>query len=291
MKLSRQLKGLLVLVLAIGGIASVTPAAAKQSSKGIVLKMTKVTTKPYHATKGKIYRNTSLTKVAHNAKNYPRTTLYVTKHATIRKANHQRAVYYYIGKGKAKGWIWHGYLKAGKVAKKSTTKSTQKSVQAVATTTTATTTTQPTTKTAFDAAKMSQNFLAIVNQERAKVGVAPLTLNSKLTNLANQRAKDNADINTLSHTDAQGNAMFEKEADQFGVGNWLTWSECLYMSGYDSLSFNFGKDAADGYLYDDADSNWGHRLNLISSETTQIGIGWYVKSGTHTVYNAIDQTN
>jgi len=283
MKLSRQLKLLLVFVLAIGGITlGVTPAAARQTTKAIALKTTKVSTKAYHATKGKIYRNTTLTKVAHNAKNYPHTTLYVTKHATIRKANHKRAVYYYIGKGKAKGWIWRGYLQAGKATKQATKTATTSVTQQV---------TQPTSKSTFDATKMSQNFLAIVNQERAKVGVAPLTLNGKLTNLANQRAKDNADINTLSHVDAQGNAMFEKEADQFGVGNWLTWSECLYMSGYDSLSFNFGKDAADGYLYHDADSDWGHRLNLISPETTQIGIGWYVKADTNTVYNAIDQTN
>ncbi|MFC6261740.1 CAP domain-containing protein [Levilactobacillus fujinensis] len=274
MKILRQLKLVLVLALAIGGITSgVTPVAASQSTKAIVLKTTKVSATAYHATKGKIYHDTTLTKVAHNAKNYPRTTLYVTKHATIRKANHQRAIYYYIGKGKVKGWIWHGYLKAGKPAKKGT--SVAKSAA----------------KATFDATKMSQNFLVIVNQERAKLGVAPLTMNDKLTNLANQRAKDNADSNTLSHTDAQGNAMFEKEADQFGVGDWSTWSECLYMSGYNSLGFNFGKDAADGYLYDDADSDWGHRLNLISPTTTQIGIGWYVKAKTSTVYNAIDQTN
>ncbi|WP_048734819.1 CAP domain-containing protein [Levilactobacillus koreensis] len=275
MKLLRQLKLLLVFALAVGGLTlGVTPAAAHQTKKAIVLKTTKVSTKAYHATKGKIYRNTTLTKVAHNAKNYPRTTLYVTKHATIRKANHKRAIYYYIGKGKAKGWIWHGYLKAGKATKKTTTAVTQ-----------------PTAKTTFDATKMSQNFLAIVNQERTKLGVAPLTMNDKLTNLANQRAKDNADINTLSHVDAQGNAMFEKEADQFGVGSWTTWSECLYMSEGNALSFNFGKDAADGYLYHDADSNWGHRMNLISPETTQIGIGWYVQAQTNAVYNAIDQTN
>lgn len=272
MQLKRGLKGLLVLTLAVGGlVGSVTTAVAKTKA-ATVLKTTKVKSTAYHAIRGTIYSSAKLTKVTHHAKNYPHTTFYITKHATVRKANHKKAVYYYIGKGKAKGWIWHGYLTAGKAPKK----------------TVAVTKNTPAT---FAAAKMSQNFLAIVNQERAKFGAAPLTMNANLTSLANQRAKDNGAIDTLSHTDAQGNAMFDQEAAQFGVTGETMWSECLYMSSYNDLSFNFGKDAADSYLYDDADSDWGHRKNLIDPAATQIGIGWYVKAQTQTVYNAIDQTN
>lgn len=271
MSLKKRFMGLLVVALAVGGMTTgAVPASAKTTVK--VLKTTKVHAKAYHAKKGKIYRNAKLTKVVHNAKNYPHTTFMVTKHATIRKANHKKAVYYYIGRGKAKGWIWHGYLTAGKAAKKSTTTTSKKAAK-------------------FVAEKQSQSFLAVVNQERAKLGTAPLTLNDQLTNLANQRAKDDGAINGLSHTDAQGQLFFEKEAPSFGVTGESMWSECLYLSGYTDLDFDFGKDAADQYLYHDAASDWGHRKNLIDPDATQIGIGWYVKTATKTVYNAIDQTN
>ncbi|MFC6290324.1 CAP domain-containing protein [Levilactobacillus angrenensis] len=272
MGLKRSFMGLLVVTLALGGLASGTASASAKVKPARVVKTTKVSAKAYHATKGKIYRTAKLTKVVHNAKNYQHTTFMVTKHATIRKANHKKAIYYYIGKGKAKGWIWRGYLTVGKASKKVTPKTVKQTAK-------------------FVADKQSQNFLAVVNQERAKLGVAPLTLNDKLTNLANQRAKDDGAINGLSHTDAQGQLMFDKEAADFGVTGESRWSECLYASGYTSLDFNFGKDAADQYLYHDAASDWGHRKNLIDSDATQIGIGWYVKSSTKIVYNAIDQTN
>lgn len=88
-----------------------TPVAAK--SKGAkVLSSRTLSTKPYHAVSGYLYTSTSLTKKAHNADNYPFTIFYTYKSDTVRKANGNKAVYYYVknGNGKVKGWIWRGHL-------------------------------------------------------------------------------------------------------------------------------------------------------------------------------------
>ena len=88
-----------------------TPAAAK--SKGAkVISSRSISKKPYHAVSGYLYTSTSLTKKAHNADNYPFTLFYTYKSDTVRKANGNKAVYYYVknANGKVKGWIWRGHL-------------------------------------------------------------------------------------------------------------------------------------------------------------------------------------
>jgi len=88
-----------------------TPAAAK--SKGAkVVSSRHISKKPYHAVSGYLYSSTSLKKKAHNADNYPFTVFYTYKSDTVRKANGNKAVYYYVknGNGKVKGWIWRGHL-------------------------------------------------------------------------------------------------------------------------------------------------------------------------------------
>ncbi len=88
-----------------------TQVEAKTKSAAIVSTRT-LTKTPYHATSGYLYTSAHLTKKAHNADNYPLTTFYATKSDTVRKANGNKAVYYYVknGNGKVKGWIWRGHL-------------------------------------------------------------------------------------------------------------------------------------------------------------------------------------
>ena len=88
-----------------------TQVEAKTKSATIVSTRT-LTKTPYHATSGYLYTSAHLTKKAHNADNYPLTTFYATKSDTVRKANGNKAVYYYVknGNGKVKGWIWRGHL-------------------------------------------------------------------------------------------------------------------------------------------------------------------------------------
>ncbi|GAA3621848.1 hypothetical protein [Secundilactobacillus similis] len=87
-----------------------TTASAKATTK--VLSSKTMTKTAYRAVTGYMYTTAKLTKKAHNADNYPLTTFYTYKTATVRKANGNKAVYYYVknGNGKVKGWIWRGHL-------------------------------------------------------------------------------------------------------------------------------------------------------------------------------------
>ncbi|WP_204122157.1 MULTISPECIES: CAP domain-containing protein [Levilactobacillus] len=275
-------------VATVGLSATTTPAAAKSGAK--VLSTKKVKKTAYHATKGTIYKTNKLTKVAHHAKNYKYTTLYVTKQSTVRKANHKKAVYSYITTKKARGWILRSYLKKGVAPKKST-----KTIQTTTTTTTTAkknddSTTTQTTAATFNAQAANADFLAMVNKERAKTGAAPLTIATKLTNLANQRAADCAKLGDITHYDSAGNTVYLEEGPKFGINfdEGLS-SECLYMAdeGFVGDYQKAGTNAADQYLYHDAESNWGHRDNLINPEAKTIGIGWKISNGM--IYNAVDQ--
>jgi len=271
-------------VATVGLSATTTPAAAKTGVK--ILSTKKVKKAAYHATKGTIYKTNKLTKVAHHAKNYRYTTLYVTKQSTVRKANHKQAVYSYVSTKKARGWIWRGYLKKG-VAPKQTVKATTTTTPS---TTNTTTTRKGTTAATFNAQAASTDFLAMVNQERAKTGAAPLTIATDLTNLANQRAADCAQLGDITHYDSDGNVTYLQEGPQFGIDfNQGLSSECLYEAD-EGLVGDYqkaGTNAADQYLNHDADSDWGHRDNLINPEAKTIGIGWKISNGT--IYNAVDQ--
>lgn len=107
-------KPFLILALFAGLITTVsvtTPASAKTKSAKVLSSRT-LSKKSYHAVSGYLYTSTSLTKKAHNADNYPFTVFYAYKSDTLRKANGNKAVYYYVrnGNGKVKGWIWRGHL-------------------------------------------------------------------------------------------------------------------------------------------------------------------------------------
>ncbi|MFC6207858.1 CAP domain-containing protein [Levilactobacillus tongjiangensis] len=257
-------------IVSVGLSVTTMPAAAKIGAK--VLSTKKVKRTAYHATKGTIYKTNKLTKVVHHAKNHKYTTLYVTKQSTVRKANHKKTVYSYISTKKARGWILRSYLKKGVAPKKSTKTGVR------------------TTASTFNAQAASSDFLAMVNKERAKQGATPLTIVTDLTNLANQRAADCAELGDITHYDSAGNVFYLQEGPTFGINfdEGLS-SECLYMAdeGFVDDYQKAGTNAADQYLYHDAESNWGHRDNLIDPEAKTIGIGWKISNGT--IYNAIDQ--
>lgn len=91
---------------------SVSTSASAKSKSAKVLSTRTLSKKPYHAVSGYLYTSAGLTKKAHNADNYPLTVFYTYKSDTVRKANGNKAVYYYVknGNGKVKGWIWRGHL-------------------------------------------------------------------------------------------------------------------------------------------------------------------------------------
>ncbi|WP_283679482.1 D-alanyl-D-alanine carboxypeptidase [Lentilactobacillus sp. Marseille-Q4993] len=104
-------KIIIAMLLSVVTIGLSTNVSAKKRGATILSthKLSKTTNK---AVSGYLYTTAHLTKKAHNADNYPRTTFYTYKSATVRKANGNKAVYYYVknGNGKVRGWIWRGNL-------------------------------------------------------------------------------------------------------------------------------------------------------------------------------------
>jgi uncharacterized YkwD family protein len=113
----------------------------------------------------------------------------------------------------------------------------------------------------------SQNFsefqtkvLELVNQERAKVGLNPLTLNAKLSSVATQKSQDMADLGYFDHTSPTYGSPFDM-MKQFGVS-------------YQSAGENIAKgqtspeQVMNGWMNSD-----GHRANILNSSFTQLGVG------------------
>jgi len=109
--MNKFMKQLLILVATVSAIGFVTV----NGTTAHAAKVTKVKRTAYHAKKGNIYTSTKLTKICAKAKTYQNVTLYVTKHATL-KQNGKKKVFYYINSKQVKGWLWRGYLRAGKIA-------------------------------------------------------------------------------------------------------------------------------------------------------------------------------
>ena len=94
----------------MSGLSPVQNADAKQSVK--VVRVKKVASKPYRATKGYMYNSPKLTKKIHNLKNYKHTTFYSKKRVTIKTAKNKTAYYTYVTtkNGKIKGYVYSKYL-------------------------------------------------------------------------------------------------------------------------------------------------------------------------------------
>lgn len=154
-----------------------------------------------------------------------------------------------------------------------TTKPTTTTTTKPNTTTNNTTTTKPTTTTdnsANTVGSYEQQVVNIVNQERAKEGLAPLTLNAKLANVAEVKAEDMRDKNYFSHTSPTYGSPFDM-MKQFGI---------TYTAA--------GENIAKGQKTpQDVMTAWmnssGHRANIMNSNYTQIGVG-YVTDSNGTTY-------
>ena len=110
----------------------------------------------------------------------------------------------------------------------------------------------------------------MVNQERAKAGCGPLTINAKLMATARGYSEDMALNDYFSHTGLDGSSV----------------SERAVAAGYNfSL---IGENIAAGQLSPESVmEGWmqspGHRANILKCDYREIGIGYY--------YQANDQAN
>ncbi len=133
-------------------------------------------------------------------------------------------------------------------------------------TTTETTTKEATTETTTSSSNQqtgsyAQQVLNLVNAERAKNNLSPLTLSSSVSKVAQIKAEDMKNNNYFSHTSPTYGSPFEM-LKQFGVS---------YKTA--------GENIAKGQKTPEAVVNaWmnsaGHRANILNKNYTQLGVGY-----------------
>ncbi len=125
--------------------------------------------------------------------------------------------------------------------------------------------------------EFEQQVINLVNKERAKYGLTPLTRSEGLTNAARYQAADMSQDNYFSHDtlDRECGTLVKK------CGPWERIAN--YSSGA------IGENAAAGYHSPEAVmQGWmnspGHRANILNPNTRAIGVGFYQGSGDYHSY-------
>ncbi len=110
-----------------------------------------------------------------------------------------------------------------------------------------------------------KQVVELVNAERAKAGVAPLSLDSSVSNAARTKSQDMATNNYFSHTSptygSAGNML-----SKFGI-KYTAWGENI-ASGQKTP-----QEVVTAWM-----NSQGHRENILSSTFTKIGVGYATNS-------------
>ncbi|MGW5615196.1 CAP domain-containing protein [Streptomyces sp. NPDC003877] len=107
--------------------------------------------------------------------------------------------------------------------------------------------------------------LALVNEERAKVGCSPVAANSALSDLAQSYSEDMAARGFFDHTDPDGRTPWDR-AEKAGIAN---------LGGE-----NIARGQADAAAVMDAWMNSpGHRANILNCDFKTLGVGVELGSG------------
>ncbi|MCQ9283019.1 CAP domain-containing protein [Priestia aryabhattai] len=117
-----------------------------------------------------------------------------------------------------------------------------------------------------DASQFEQKVVDLVNQERQKQGLKPLTLNKKLSDVARTKSKDMMDKGYFDHNSPTYGSPFDM-MKQFGI-EYTTAGENI-AKGQQSP-----EDVMNAWMNSD-----GHRKNILNPDFTEIGVG-YVKGDT-----------
>jgi uncharacterized YkwD family protein len=109
--------------------------------------------------------------------------------------------------------------------------------------------------------------VALVNEQRAKNGLAPLTLNEKLSDVARTKSQDMHDNNYFDHTSPTYGSPFDM-MHSFGIN---------YRAAGENIAMGYATPEAvmTGWM-----NSPGHRANILNASYTQIGVG-YVASGNY----------
>lgn len=104
--------------------------------------------------------------------------------------------------------------------------------------------------------------LALVNDERAKAGLQPLTLDNTLNRVAAEKARDMAVNGYFSHDSPTYGSPFDMMRS-FGVD---------YQSAGENIAA--GQKSASEVMQSWMNSS-GHRANILSPKYTKLGVGYY----------------
>lgn len=104
-----------------------------------------------------------------------------------------------------------------------------------------------------------QQMVDLVNSERANNGLAPLTVNTKLTEMARVKAQDMIDNNYFSHTSPTYGSPFDM-MKTFGIS---------YKTAGENIAGNSSVTGAHNALMNSS----GHRANILNSNFKEVGIG------------------
>ena len=120
----------------------------------------------------------------------------------------------------------------------------------------------------------AQDILALVNAERSANGLKSLTLKDSLCAAAYTKSKDMADYNYFSHTSPNFGSSFDL----------LNSRGIVYSYA--------GENIAKGYTSPEAVmKGWmnssGHRANILNSNFTQLGVGYYKAADGQTYWTQI----
>ena len=107
----------------------------------------------------------------------------------------------------------------------------------------------------------ASEVLNLVNQERKKAGLQPLTLSEKLTIIANTKASDMAEKNYFSHDSPTYGSPFDM-LKHFGVS---------YTAAGENIAA--GQRSAQEVMNSWMNSS-GHRANILNKNYTELGVGY-----------------
>ncbi|MFH8681743.1 CAP domain-containing protein [Streptomyces lydicus] len=118
----------------------------------------------------------------------------------------------------------------------------------------------PSASKAAPASGTAARILELVNNERAKAGCSPLTLNAKLTKAAQDHSKDMASHGNMSHTGSDGS---DPGARITRAGyHWSAYGENIAY-GYSSP-----ESVMKGWM-----ASPGHKRNILDCSFKEIGVG------------------
>lgn len=114
--------------------------------------------------------------------------------------------------------------------------------------------------TGYTVSTYEQEVLRLVNIERAKKGISPVTLHVKLSEVARLKSQDMKDNNYFSHTSPTYGSPFNMMT-QFGIS---------YTAAAENIALGYSTPQAvvTGWMNSD-----GHRRNIMNANYTHIGIG------------------